>query len=213
MLLSKKSVSEQIKVTLRRELSKAIIKRFKLRNTSNRFLKEKSEDSRKAYTTQRDYCVNLLRETKREYFANIKINKVADNKNFWQIVKPIFSDKINHREAINVIDSGVILSNDEEIAKTFNKYYCNTAKNLSLPENPSIKEPSVHELFTDPAILAFEKYKDHPSITSIKNKTTSMDNTKFSFRFACLNKTLDIRVNKLNPKKASQATDIPVKII
>ena len=32
------------------------------------------------------------------------------------------------------------------------------AKNLSLPENPSIMEPSV-ELFTDPVILALEKFK------------------------------------------------------
>ena len=110
-----------------------------------------------------------------------------------------------------MIDNEVTLSNDEEIAETFNKYFCNIAKNLSLPESPSIKEPSI-ELFTDPVILALEKYKDHPSITSIKNKMTSMDNSKFSFRFVSLNKTLNV-VDKLNRKKASQATDMPVKII
>ena len=165
------------------------MKRSKL---CNRFLKEKSEVSR------------------REYFANIKINNIADNKKFWQTVKTLFSDKINHRETINLIDNEVTLSNDEEIAETFNKYFCNIAKNLSLPESPSIKEPSV-ELFTDPVILAFGKYKDHPSITSIKNKMTSMDNPKFSFRLFFLNETLN-GVNKLN-RKALQATDIPVKII
>ena len=85
------------------------------------------------------------------------------------------------------------------------------AKNLSLPENPSLKEPSV-ELFTDPVILALEKYKDHPSLISIKNKTTIMDILKFRFRFVSLNETLD-GVNKLNPIKASQATDKPFKII
>ena len=110
-----------------------------------------------------------MRKTKREYFANIKINNIADNKKFWQTVKPLFSDKINHRETINLIDNKVTLSNDEEIAETLNKYFCNIAKDLSLPENPSINEPSV-ELFTDPVILGLEKYKDHPSITSIKNK-------------------------------------------
>ena len=127
------------------KLSKAIMKRSKLRN---RFLKEKSEVSRKAYNIQRNYCVNLLRKTKREYFANIKINNIADNNKFWQTVKPLFSDKINHRETINLIDNEVTLSNDEEIAETFNKYFCNIAKNLSLPENPSIKEPSVELLLT-----------------------------------------------------------------
>ena len=130
---------------------------------------------------------------------NIKINNIADNKNFCETVKPFPYDKINHRETINLIDNGVTLSNDEEIAGTFSKYFCNMTKNLSLPENPSIKEPPV-ALFSDPVKLALEKYKDHLSITSIKNKMTSMDNTKFSFRFVSLNETLD-EVNKLNPKK------------
>ena len=191
-----------------RKLSKAIMKRSKLRN---RFLKEKSEASRKAYNIQRNYCVNFLKKTKRKYFANIKINNIADNKKFWQTVKLLFSDKVIHRETINLIDNQITLSNDEEIAETFNKYFWNIAKNVSLPESPSIKEPSV-ELFSDPVILVLEKYKDHPSITSIKNKMTSMDNPKLSFRFVSLNKTLN-GVNKLNRKKASQATDIPVKII
>ena len=110
-----------------------------------------------------------------------------------------------------MIDNEVTLSNDGEIAETFNKYFCNIAKSLSLPEIPSIKEPSV-ELFTDPVILALEKYKDHPSIMPIENEMTSMGNPKFCFRFVSLNETLK-RVNKLNRKKASQATDILVKII
>ena len=40
----------------------------------------------------------------------------------------------------------------------------------------------------------------------------SMDNPKFSFRFVSLNETSD-GVNKLIPEKASQTTDMPVKII
>ena len=110
-----------------------------------------------------------------------------------------------------MIDIEVTLSNNEEFAETFNKYFCNIAKNLSLAGSSSIKEPSV-ELFTDFVILASEKYKDHPSIISIKNKMTRMDNPKFSFSFVSLNEILN-GVDKLNRKKASQATDIPVKII
>ena len=120
-----------------------------------------------------------MRKTRREYSANIKSNNIADNKKFWQTVKPIFSDKTNHRETINLIDNGVTLSNGEEIAETFNKYFGNIAKILSLPENTSVKEPSV-ELFTDLVKLVLEKHKDHQSVTSIKNKMTSIDNPKCS---------------------------------
>ena len=98
-------------------------------------------------------------------------------------------------------NNGVTLSNDEEISETFNKCFCNIAETLSLPENASIKEPSV-ELFTDPVKPALEKYKYHPNITSVKNKFSSMDNPKFSFRFVSLNEILD-GLNKLSLTKTS----------
>ena len=122
----------------------------------------------RARTTQRNYCVNPLRKTKKKYFVNIKINKITDNKKFWQTVKPLFSDKISHIETVNMIDNGFTLSNDEVIAETLYKNFCNIAKILSLPENPSIKEQPV-ELFTQPLLLAFETSEDCPSITCIKN--------------------------------------------
>ena len=111
----------------------------------------------------------------------------------------------------HLIYNGVTLSSDEEIAKTFNNYFYYIAKKLSLPESPSIKEPSL-ELFTDPVKLTLQKYEDYLSITSIKNKMTSTGNPKNSFRFASVNETLG-GVKKSNPKKTSQATDIQVKII
>ena len=63
---------------------------MKMSKLRNRFLKGKSEASRKAYNIQRNYSVNLLKKTKREYFANIKINNIADNNKFWQTVNPLF---------------------------------------------------------------------------------------------------------------------------
>ena len=42
---------------------------------------------------QRNYCVKLLRKTKMEYFQNMDVNKVNDNKMFWKTVKPRFSNK------------------------------------------------------------------------------------------------------------------------
>ena len=74
-----------------------------------------------------------------------------------------------------------------------------------------LRSPQLNSLLTL-LYLHWKKYKDHPSITSIKSKMTSRDNPKFSFTFVSLNETLN-GVNKLNRKKASQATDIPVKII
>ena len=48
----------------------------------NKYLKEKSTDSKSAYEKQRNYCVNLLRRTKKKYFASIKISSINDNNKF-----------------------------------------------------------------------------------------------------------------------------------
>ena len=100
-----------------KDLNKAIMKRSKLRNT---FLKEKSDSARKAYTSQRNICVNLLRKTEKNYFANLNVNSITDNRKFWQTVKPLFSNKLPHKETINLSENGQILNNNKEIAITFN---------------------------------------------------------------------------------------------
>ena len=53
---------------LNKELSKAHKKRTYLRN---RYLKKSSDQNKKLYTKQRNYCVSLLRKTKKNHNANL----------------------------------------------------------------------------------------------------------------------------------------------
>ena len=66
-------------------LCKAIMVRSKLRNI---YLKSKTIDSREAYKKQRNYCVSLLRKTKKEFYENLDVNLISDNTKFWKNVKP-----------------------------------------------------------------------------------------------------------------------------
>ena len=191
-----------------KDLNKAIMKRSKLRNT---FLKEKSDSARKAYASQRNICVNLLRKTKKNYFANLDVNSITDNRKFWQTAKPLFSNKLPHKETINLSENGKILNNDNEIAITFNNYFSNIIKKLSLPSAKSYNEENIDNI-TNPTYLAIEKYKNHPSILTIKNKMQSLGHPSFSFQYVSHDQVLK-EVNKLNPRKASQDSDIPVKVI
>ena len=110
-----------------KELNKAIMTRSRLRN---KYLKEESADSKIAYDKQRNYCVNLLRRTKKKYFVNINISSITDDKKFWKTVKPLFSDKISHKETINLAVNDTNLSDDQVVADTFNNYFNNIVKNL-----------------------------------------------------------------------------------
>ena len=62
-----------------KELHKAIMKRYRLRNT---FLKGRTENNQKNFKLQRILCKKLLRTTEKSYYSNLGIKKVTDNKTF-----------------------------------------------------------------------------------------------------------------------------------
>ena len=106
-----------------KELSKAIITRTKLRNI---FLQNKSEENRIRYARQRNFCVSLLRKTKKEYYQNLNEKSVIDNKSFWKTVKPFLSDKTHGNDKIHLIENDELLKTDLETAEVFNEFFSNT---------------------------------------------------------------------------------------
>ena len=96
-------------------LSKEIMKRLRLRN---KFLNTKIDIDRKAYNKQRNYVVSLLRKEKKDFYGNLDISKVTDNRVFWKIVKPKISDKVKIHSKITLVEDDKILSQDAEIATT-----------------------------------------------------------------------------------------------
>ena len=92
----------------------------------NIFLKEKNEQSRDDYRKQRNLCVALVRRAKQQYFSMLELSLIADNKNFWKIVKPLFSDKISHRDIISLTEDGKTVTEDLQIAEIFISTYTMT---------------------------------------------------------------------------------------
>ena len=67
------------------------MKRSRLRNN---FLKNKTEQNKTLYTKQRNYCVSLLKKSKKKYFANLNEKIILDNKLFWKAKKPSLPDNV-----------------------------------------------------------------------------------------------------------------------
>ena len=76
--------------TINKSLVKAHRKRTRLRN---KFLKNRTETKRVCYKKQQNFCVNLLRKTKKDFYRNLNEKGRIDDKRFWKTVKPRFSDK------------------------------------------------------------------------------------------------------------------------
>ena len=77
------------------------------------------------YKTQRNFCTNLLRNTKKYFFSKANPKLVSGNKNLCRTIKPYFSYKTNFSNKIMISKKECIVSNDGRLHETFNEYFIN----------------------------------------------------------------------------------------
>ena len=159
---------------MNKDIHKAIMTRTRLRN---RFLKEPTQMNRLAYKKQRNYCVSLMRENKKQHYDSFNVNHITDNKNFWRVVKPNFLNKVLRANRVILRGGGKIISDTEKVADTFNKFFVNIRNNLKTDKDKQFLVET-KDVF-DPVFKAIKKYSTHPSILSIKEK---MNNNMFLCR-------------------------------
>ena len=191
-----------------KDVSKAIMLRTKLRN---QFLKKRTLEARIKYNKQRNICVSLVKKAKRNYYENLDLNDINDNKRFWATVKPLFSNKIKSADSIFLAESGEIIRNEVKVANVFNKYFVNMVPSMGITNNNKFLSTTDTSDTNDPLEKIIDKYKNHPSITCINRHMT---NSELSFTFQPVtNNQISNLMKLLNDKKAVQSTDIPTKLI
>ena len=92
-----------------KKLRKEIMKRSKLKNNFN---KNRNHESWCKFKTQRNYCVNLLRKSKTQYFSYINFSDVTNNKSFCKFVKPYFNNKGSSSNKITLVENDAIIASD-----------------------------------------------------------------------------------------------------
>ena len=94
----------------------------------NNFLCDRRDISREEYKKAKNLCVSLLKKAKKDYFENLDIKFVTDNKKFWLTVKVLFSKKVKSRTVMKLVENNAVLDNESEVAKNFNEYFVNIVK-------------------------------------------------------------------------------------
>ena len=115
------------------------MKQTQLRNI---YLKLRTISSKLAYTKQRNYCVTIIRKSKKEYYGRLDVKDIADNKKFWKTVKPLFSDKSKSRRTKTLVEDVKIESNHKKIVYIFNNYFANVVTSFEVPEFDTIDQLS-----------------------------------------------------------------------
>ena len=156
-----------------KQLRKAIMHRSRLKNVFNKTCTPKTYDS---YKKQRNFCVNLLRKTKKEYFENIIVKDINDNKKFWKTIKPFFSNK-----GLNTNKLMIIEKNNVILANTMNQYFTSITKQLNLNKSPRLK--NLEDIIN--------YYHNHISIEKIRSSNNTLSEL-FTFNL--------VRVTRSNEK-------------
>ena len=150
--------------------------------------------------------MKLLRKTKKEFYNNLNVKYITENKLFWKTVKPLFTDKTLKDERITLVENNKVISDESKLVDIFGKYFGNIVQNLGIDGLTNIS--SENETVT--IRKAIKKYQNHPSIKVIRE---SIDTTK-NFSFDLINpECIGKIINNLDTSKATQQGDIPTKII
>ena len=114
---------------------------------------------------------------------------------------------------ITIIDGKKIISDDFELAKTFNNHYINTVEIKSGFKHLKITNQSKDDLSVIDEII--RTYQDHPSVKQISNAITTSNTPKsISFSFESTNPVeIQKRLKNINTKKATGFDKITPKLV
>ena len=73
------------------------------------------ENKKKTDNEQRNRCVKFVWSAKKAHYRNLSIKDINENKTFWKITKPLFSE--NSNENIALVDNNNISSEIEIVEK------------------------------------------------------------------------------------------------
>ena len=59
--------------------------------------------------------VTLIRQEKKNFHSKFKTRNITDNKTFWKKVKPFFTDKIQTKSKITLIEKKIVSSEGEKV--------------------------------------------------------------------------------------------------
>ena len=163
--------------------------------------KKRSDKNWDNFKKQRNFCVKLLRQTKEKYFSDIIVRSISDNKRFWKIIQPFFSNKDLNTNNIMLVENNEKVREDEIIASIMKNYFTNITTHLkSTKIDPKANLESIINIFQNHESVQRIKLANFHSKSCLKfNRVSGLDVKK--------------EILNLSPKKPNRKGDIPSKIL
>ena len=173
-----------------------------------KYFKTRTPESLKKYRKQKNYCSRLHKKECKTFFNNLKVSNITDNKTFWKNIQPISSENRKVANKITLVGNNEnMISDDKLVSEELNNFFENATKTLNIIGNSYLTNNANEVL--DPVDKSIFKYKNHPSILTIKNSLGVT--TPFLFNEVSL-ADIEEELSNLNTKK-STFKNIPAKVL
>ena len=124
------------------------------------------------YRKQRNLCTQLRKQSIRTYMLKTCTErKQLNGPVFWDMVKPLISDKGSKSNTnITLLDDSKIINDPSVVCCLLNDYFVNVTKDIGI-QDAIIDSDTIDSILND--------YKDHESVMYVKNNLTSQDGFHF----------------------------------
>ena len=174
--LKKKFIRANHAPYMTKNLRKAIMKRSQL---ENRYISNSTVENMNKYKKHKHFFSKLYKKERKKFYSQLDIKNITDNKLFWKTMKPFLSEKCTYASKISLVYNDNVISDDQELKKTFNDFFEHAVDHLGIKEYQSGHNIDINSISDDPIDYAIAKYKNHPSIITI-NENVSFE-SRFSF--------------------------------
>ena len=112
-----------------KQLRKAIMSRTRL---LNKYRRNNIAGNLFAYKRQRNFCVKLLRKSKNNFYNNLNVKRMTDNRKFWQTIKPNCTDQTLKDERITLVEGDKVITKEKDAVKIFKYHFEEIVETLKI---------------------------------------------------------------------------------
>ena len=187
--LKQKLIRNNNQPFMTKTLRKAIMQRSKLRN---KFNEQRNIENWSEYKRQRNLCSNLLKQSKKRHFNNLKVKYVTKNKRFQKTIEPFFTEKNRTINNKILTKNNQTVREDKTICQIFETYLTNVTKGLKIRQ-----------------VDESQSFENEESCRLIKENYSG---ESFSFKSISEHDIIEA-AKKLPSNKASVSNDVPISIM
>ena len=187
-----------------KELKKEVMKRSKLENEFNA---NRNHEYWCSFKFQWNYCVSLLRKTKKQYYENYEnciviiiiitisiIIIIIIIIIIMKTVKPYFSDKGSNCRRITLLKNDSLLTDDKDIAETMHTFFVNITEYLNLKLHKESFLTDINGITSN--------FDNHISVKKIRESFPNIVSSTFNFQEISRD-DVQKEIISLNVKKSS----------